>query len=77
MSSQSRVLADSADMVGRPNAARRRQQLARRTDVDVALFVERKVAREKVPSSRVLLSQTGMCGVMPAPTSQPRNLPVP
>ncbi len=36
-----------------------------------------KSARENVPSSRVLLSQTGVCGVMLVPISQPRNLPVP
>src|SRR6266536_4585561 len=32
-----------------------------------------KSARENVPSSRTLMSQTGICGVMPFPISQPRN----
>jgi transposase len=36
-----------------------------------------KSARENVPSSRRLISQTGMWGVMPVPISQFRNLPVP
>src|SRR5262249_51042403 len=30
-----------------------------------------------MPSSRLLMSQTGMCGVMPLPITQWRNLPVP
>src|SRR6266566_2667294 len=30
-----------------------------------------------MPSSRLLMSQTGMCGVMPVPITQSRNLPVP
>src|SRR5215467_14251758 len=30
-----------------------------------------KSLREKVPSSRALLSHTGICGVLPAPTNQP------
>jgi hypothetical protein len=36
-----------------------------------------KSLRENVPSSRLPFSHTGICGVMPAPTSQPSNLPVP
>ena len=51
----------------------------RGTHVNVTLTIEREslMRVEKVPSSRSLLSHTGMCGVMPVPTSQPRNLPVP
>src|SRR6266699_1710117 len=36
-----------------------------------------KSAHEKVPSSRWLMSQTGICGVIPLPMIQLRNLPVP
>src|SRR5437763_571048 len=36
-----------------------------------------KSAREKLPSSRWLMCQTGICGVIPLPMSQLRNLPVP
>ena len=41
------------------------------------LVLKVKSLRENVPSSRLPLSHTGMCGVMPALTSQPRSFPVP
>ena len=36
-----------------------------------------RTGKPGVPSSRVLLSQTGICGAIRAPISQPRNLAVP
>jgi hypothetical protein len=36
-----------------------------------------KSAREYVPSSRSLMSHSGMCGVILLLTSQPRKRPVP
>ncbi len=58
--------------------AGRRQKLACRADIDVALFVEGEVFRLKVPSSRFDLSMTGMCGLMSLSlTSQLRFVPEP
>src|SRR5450631_2058542 len=53
------------------------QRLTVRARVLVLSLSNVKSPRENVPSSRLPLSHTGMRGVMPAPTSQPRNLPVP
>ena len=40
------------------------ERLAGGTGVDVTRLVEREVSREKMPSSRLDLSMTGMCGVI-------------
>src|ERR1700735_3517507 len=58
--------------------AGRRQNLAGRADVNVALFVEGEVFSAEVPSSVFDLSLTGMCGVILASlTSQSRLAPEP
>jgi hypothetical protein len=44
--------------------AGRREDLARRAGVDVALLSKVKSSREKVPSSRLDLSITGICGAI-------------
>src|SRR5436190_20038361 len=46
------------------NPSGRLQALAHRADVDVAVLIEREVCREKVPSLRVDMSITGMCGAI-------------
>ena len=43
----------------------------------VAICDAQKSAREKVPSRRSLMSQTGICGAISASISQRRNRPVP
>ena len=48
-----------------------------RTDIDVALSIETKSARLKVPSERVDLSHTGMCGVILRSTSHLSSLTAP
>ena len=54
------------------------QQLAVGADVNVAPSVPTEVRRaRRCRPSRSLLSQTGMCGVILRPTSQPRKRPVP
>ena len=58
------------------------QRFARRTNVDIAFAVEPKLCpRERAvvtPAlSRLLLSHTGMCGMMPAPVTNARNLLIP
>ena len=59
------------------NSAGRTQGLAIRAPILILLFVEGEVATREGSIIRLAFSQTGMCGVMPAPTSHPRNLPVP
>jgi hypothetical protein len=66
-----RTIEDGPAIVHRPI---RPEKLSLRADVEVALAVERKVGDALC---RLLMSQTGMCGVMPLAITQWRNLPVP
>ena len=53
------------------------QQLSTWTDIDVALSSKTKSARLKVPSERVDLSHTGMCGAILRSTNHLSSLTAP
>ena len=76
--SQSRLKRKIAQLVVSADVASGLEQLVRGTHVNVTLTIEREVAaREGTIFSIALVPHTGMRGVMPVPTSQPGNLPVP